>query len=188
MKTVGKTLLVVLLSIAALGLACSDQSSPGKGEAKDAEVKKVPLDSIYSTNGQQGLKPVDREQLGELYELAQRIGASNVFMARGDAIAAARDATWRVFRAPWHPVDEPVDSGRHVKSDEFWLVAYLGVGGKGGGWLVKSAVVKGTEVRLSSVKGTPEKHVEIGTDKVVRNALRTAAISAGVPFDKNKKD
>src|SRR5439155_15876127 len=60
MKTVGKTLLVVLLSIAALGLACSDQSSPGKGEAKNAEVKKVPLDSIYSTNGQQGLKPVDR--------------------------------------------------------------------------------------------------------------------------------
>jgi hypothetical protein len=132
---------------------------------KKVETKKVPLESIYSTSGQKPLKPVSAafrllndgtkeyvepygHTLQEIYRRFQG-GASNVFLARGDDIAAAVAATWEVYTAR-HPVAEPASlRSPPRKSVDLWLVAYLGVEGSGPAWLVKSATVSGKDIRLT---------------------------------------
>lgn len=163
MNRLCKLLLLFLLSLLALGVASPNRCLPGNKEAKKVDAKKVPLDSIYSTSRQKGLKLIDQGQgdkafpneMRELYRQSIRMGASNVFLARGDDIAGAVKATWEVFTAG-QSVDEPVSSDKHSRSEQFWLVGYLGVSGSGGAWLVKSAEVKGQDIRLNYVKGTSD--------------------------------
>jgi hypothetical protein len=100
MRTFGRTLLIMLPVLGVLVPALS-QSSLGNQKAEKVEEKQVALKSIFSTSRQKGLKVVERgegkaydHELEELYQrCTDGVGASNVFLARGDDIAAAVKAT-----------------------------------------------------------------------------------------------
>jgi hypothetical protein len=107
----------VMTGIVILVLGCSDRdkrdSGPDRGE--EPKVQTIPLDSVYSTNGQEKLKPVSRRleepygmDLEELYRNSQGMGASNIFLVRGDDLAAAVKATRRVFTG-YRSADVPVN-------------------------------------------------------------------------------
>jgi hypothetical protein len=143
---------------------------PGAEEAKmREEAKKILLGSIYSTSRQKGLKLVDqgqgdqafRLQIRELQQQAVKMGASNVFLVRGDDIAAAVKATWKVF-AGGYPATEPVSFDQQHKSEKLWLVAYLGVAGSvPPAWLVHEAQVQNNALRLvfqRSMSETDDEH------------------------------
>src|SRR4051794_1941005 len=90
--------LAVILPFLFVGVAIASLLTPANGQDKKAESKKVPLESIYSTSGQKGLKKVwgagDNEFLpGQLHQSAMRIGASNVFLVDGANAARAIHAT-----------------------------------------------------------------------------------------------
>ena len=149
----------VLLAMALLLLLVqSEGRKTRKGEEKPGDkMTSIPLNSIYSTSIQEGLKVVNpghanaafENQMQELYRQSIKMGASNVFLARGDDIAAAVKATWEVFTR-WRSVDEPASYDRRSKSGQYWLVAYLGVTGSTPPVLVvKSVEVSGQEIRLT---------------------------------------
>jgi hypothetical protein len=146
------------VGIAVLCCALSRDRGARAGEEKpDEKMKTIPLNSVHSTSRQEGLKLMDqghgdegfRNEMRELYQQSIKMGASNVFLARGDDIAAAVKATWEVFTQGL-PVDEPASLNRHSKSEQYWLVAYLGMSGSAPpAWLVKSVHVSGLDIRLS---------------------------------------
>jgi hypothetical protein len=120
-------------------------------------VKRIPLDSIFSTSRQKGLRLVDQGrgdegfefQIRELQQNAINTGASNIFLVRGDDIRSAVRATRDVF-CGGRAVDEAVNSDPESKPRDYWLVAYLGVAGSDPpAWVVKSVEVKSKEIRLS---------------------------------------
>lgn len=126
----------------------------GDEGTKSAAPKVIPLKSIYSTSRQEGLISVDqrtadqslREEVQRLHKRALGMGASNVFLARGNDIRSAASATQLAFSSI-EPVNEPV--GQELKSDTLWLVAYLGVAGSNPpNWEIKSAEVDINRVRL----------------------------------------
>src|SRR5262245_25918428 len=131
-----------------------------QGDKKHAEAKVVPLDSIYYTFRQKGVKPFSQRDveekyhiiLKELFQTATGMGASNVFMVRGDSISEAVDATWFVFCRS-EPARQATPPPRMSKSDKFWLVAYLGTHGSHGEWLRKSAQISGKKIRLTYYNG-----------------------------------
>lgn len=156
MKRLSNVLLFSLLPILTLSAASLHQSPGRKEEGKKVEAKKVPLASIYSTSHQKGLKWIERgrgdnafpNHMRELYQQSTRIGASNVFLARGDDIAAAVKATWEVFTR-WQSASKPVSADWRSKSEQYWLVVYLGVEGSDPPeWLVSSVIVSGKEIQL----------------------------------------
>ncbi len=164
MRVVFFTLLVFGLSSLVLGLSgCEGRGSATAPPPRIKEIKEgqsIPLGSIYSTSRQKGLKLIKRgvgdeafaNELRELYQQSIRMGASNVFLARGDDIAAAVKATWEVF-THGRSASEPVSADRRSKSERYWLVAYLGVSGSGPpAWLIKSATVSGRTIRLAFTK------------------------------------
>jgi hypothetical protein len=122
------------------------------------EVRKIPLGSIYSTNGQEGLKAVRlglEEPYGhDLQEIVRefRSGASNIVLVRGKDIAAALKATRWAFTAN-RPADVPVDPEDGSKRAPLWLVAFFGAAGSDPpAWLVQSIEVRGRLVRVVFVK------------------------------------
>ena len=138
----------ILLTGLLIAVFCLNETASGDDKEKQVETKKIALESIYSTNGQKGLKAVEQKEMGELYRQSIKMGASNVFLARGDDIVAAIQASWEVFTGG-QPVSEPASSVGNSKSEQYWFVAYLGVSGPGGAWLVKSVEVKGENIRLT---------------------------------------
>jgi hypothetical protein len=157
MKRFGKLSLLCVLPLLALAAAGPSRCLPGEKEEKKAGAKAVPLGSIYSTSRQKGLKRIDRgegdeafpNEVRELYQQSIWMGASNVFLARGDDVKAAVKATWEVFMRG-QPATGPVSADRRSRSEQYWLVAYLGVGGSSPpAWLVKSAKVSGRTIRLA---------------------------------------
>ncbi len=117
---------------------------------KTEEVKKIPLESVFSTDMQPGLKLVERgrHSVEKLHECASRIGASNVFLAQCDDVQTAVDVTSYVFGGG-QSADKPVTARLRSDSAQYWLVAYLGVSGSGGAWRIKSAEVSQSSVRLA---------------------------------------
>lgn len=130
--------------------------------AKKVETKEVPLESIYYTFPQKGLKALNKRDVDEKYHLvmqeiyntAVRMGASSVFLARGDNTSEAVKGAWWVFRMN-NSAEEPSPLHSSSKSDQFWLVAYLGSAGSHGEWLLKSARIGEETIRLvyCQVKG-----------------------------------
>ena len=143
----------------------------------EADVQGIPLQSIYSTNGQEGLRSVTdsfilqkdgtkkyAEPYGHfLAEIHQdlRSGASNVFLVRGKDITAAVQATWLASvggRSAEVPVS-PEDGSERTPS---WLVVYFGIqGSEPPGWLIKSVERRGETVKLNYMKRlaeTKDKH------------------------------
>jgi hypothetical protein len=146
-----------LLLLSALGVSEAAGARPGAQEGPKAVAKQIPLGTVHSTSHQAGLKRVDQgvgdeafpNQMRELYQRSIGMGASNVFLARGAGVAAAVKATWEVFTHSI-PADTPVSPDRPPKSDEVWLVAYLGVEGSDGpAYRVQGVEVSGTDIRLT---------------------------------------
>jgi hypothetical protein len=160
MRRFGKPSLLCVLPLLALAAPGPSRRPPGgKGEEK-AGAKAVPLGSVHSTSRQKGLKLIDQgkgdeafpNQMRVLFERSIRMGASNVFLARGDDLKAAVKATWEVFRYG-RSASGPVSADRRSRSERYWLVAYLGVDGSvPPAWLVKSVKVSGRTIRLAFTK------------------------------------
>ncbi len=155
-----RTLLLIALPILAAAMAAITRGAPRDEGPKKVATRNVPLKSVYSTSRQKELKLIDQgtgdagfsNEMRELYKQATRMGASNVFLARGDDIAAAVKATWEVFRQG-QSAAEPVSADQRSKSAVYWLVAYLGVAGSQPlEWQVKSIQLTGEEVRLTYTK------------------------------------
>ncbi len=97
--------------------------------AGDSEkLEKIPLDSIYSTFSQKGLKNItDRENM--YYEelmTKSKHGASNFFLVRGDDFSKAIEATHRVAVA-----GSIVDriTLEEQPQGQVWMVVYWGIAG-----------------------------------------------------------
>ena len=139
---------------------------PADDGTKTVEPKRVPLGEIFSTSGQKelnkNLRTIERpisQGKNKLYDtlLAGR-GPPTAFLARGDDIGTAVDATVAVF-CHGFPVDEPVSAYERPNSDQLWLVVFLGVEGSGLAWLVQSAQISRKEIRL-----VYKKHFALGDD------------------------
>ncbi len=144
---------VLLLTLSTVQVNWSQESPPRQEKAK-VETKKIPVELIYSTSRQKGLKLLDQGQSDEGFEFQMRelqqhaikTGASNIFLVRGDDIRAGVRATWAVFCAA-HSVDYAVNADPESKSQKYWLAAYLGVAGSSPpAWLVDSVQIKGNQV------------------------------------------
>jgi hypothetical protein len=167
MKAILKAMpLLLLLFLSVLALSIGNRG-PGlvAQQEKKVEAKQIPLESIYSTSRQEGLKRFDQahgdQGFRDLYQRSTGMGASNVFLARGDDIVAAVKATWLVFMAG-HPADSPVAFDRDSRSDHYWLVAYLGVAGSSPlAWRVESVQVDAAKVRINYRRGTSETDDEL---------------------------
>lgn len=155
MSQIGKAVhVLVLLSVLMVSGAEEGRSD---GREDQVKAKQVPLKLVHSTSQQAGLKRIDQgvgdetfpNQMRELYQQSIKIGASNVFLVRGEGVAAAVKATWYVFT---HGIsaDKPASADYPPKSDEMWLVAYLGVEGSGPpAYRVQSVEVSGEDIRLT---------------------------------------
>lgn len=148
--------------VVALALCGGNSLSQPTADEKPAKEKStpIPLDSIYSTSVQKGLRrlprPAGRElrnALDELHVALVHMDISNVFLARGGDIQEAVKATERAFT--WgQPVEQPVTPEDRVKPETIWLVAYLGVASSVPSyWLVQSAEVRGNTVRITYARG-----------------------------------
>src|SRR5437870_1400217 len=123
-----------LAIITCLSSLVAARNSGALAQSNGRATNEVPLDTIYYTHEQKPLKfiapDVDEKdfhkQLKNLSSRASSLGASNVFLVRGERISTAVQATWSVFA--WHvAVDEPVLYPQ-AKSEQVWLAVYLGVG------------------------------------------------------------
>jgi hypothetical protein len=125
------------------------------------EARTIPLEAIYATNGQKGLKPVLRlfkepygHDLNELFR-SSAMGASNLFLVRGEDLAAAVKGTRLVFTGGL-PAERVVEGPNVPKAAPLWAVAYLGTAGSNPPmWLVQSVVLKGPTVRVTFRKEKP---------------------------------
>lgn len=141
-------LLTVLLMFSGEG----NQRILAQGDKK-AKGKEIPLREIYYTLDQPGVKWLlfDEncpKEMNALNESVRQLGASNLFLARGDNSTAAIKATWEVF-CKGQSVAEPVPRLASSRSDQFWLTAFLGSTGSHGAWLLKSAYIDGKTIRLN---------------------------------------
>ena len=93
MKLYYHTLLVLILLLV-LGLAGLHRLSVADGQNTKSDVKTIPLEMLYSTNGQKGIKSVGEVGAsaifpGQLYQKSLEIGASNVFLVDAKNVATA---------------------------------------------------------------------------------------------------
>ncbi len=149
---------VVFVVLALLVTSC-DSASKEKPEPEPV-AKTIPLKSIYSTNGQEGLIPVKRREKdpskAHLEAIRQEVrgGASNILLVNGDDIVQAVNATRWAFTGG-RSLEVPVrpEPGDGPKPASFWMVAFLGIDGSTPpAWLVRSAERKGQNIRLSVIK------------------------------------
>jgi hypothetical protein len=145
------------VAVVAMGLSPTTPVQPVDPYYADSDrvkAKKIPLDSIYFTGEQEGVKLVGKGDekvrviLEELYDKASGIGASNIFLTRGNGIERAVKATWSVF-ANRVSADTPVAFDPQEESGDFWVAAFLGVDGPGSAFQIESAQIEGKVIRLS---------------------------------------
>ena len=116
------------------------QPQPDKADAKPVS---IPKEQIYTTSSEDGFKKQllalfrskdDTPVFPYSYDLkvimqdSHGMGASNIFLVRGDDITQAVAGTRSVF-ATAESADHPPardGRGRKVKSEKMWLVVYLG--------------------------------------------------------------
>jgi hypothetical protein len=150
----------VTFALSALTLALAGCISPSKEEPNpepEPETVTIPLASIFSTNGQEGLlslrngaaDPCEFDMAAIRREVGS--GSSNIFLANAGDIVQAVNATREAFlggRSAEVPVLPELAGG--PKPTSFWMVAFLGVtGSEPPAWVVRSAERKGKVIRLS---------------------------------------
>lgn len=152
-----RTRTLVLVAAGAAGVVSALGQPPPKADAPVEQVRTIPIDSCYATNGVSGGKHISDGSeepyaldLGELIR-GNRSGASNVALVRGKDIAGAVRATRWTF-ATSYGADAPVRPDPGNTNEEplpFWLVAYFGAGPSHPGFgQVQSAEVRGHTVRV----------------------------------------
>ncbi len=122
-----------VLGVAVFAFAVAASSAEDK-------VRTIPLDLVYSTSTQKGLRAMSRSFTGkdgqkkfaepygyaleQIYLQTQGLGPSNVFLVRGQDIQQAVTATMLVLTGG-RSADQPTGEG----PGKDWAVAYLGVSG-----------------------------------------------------------
>jgi hypothetical protein len=160
-----RTLLVCLL----VGLAIAGSVGYGGREDralaqanKPPETRHVPPRFIFYSLDQKdtnllSLGENDKECQVEMRLLFKGLagqGPSNVFLVRGDSVAEAVEGSWRGFCRN-ESADSPISGRPFSKSEDFWLVAYLGTMGSHGEWMIKGAEVTENRIRLSYERRKP---------------------------------
>ena len=104
--TIRLTLLVVLLAFGAWALVAvlwrhhlpDVSAQEKKNKEANEEERKIPLASVFTTSGQDGLTHVARENyLSEIYVKTSGFDASNVFLVRGKNFNEALYCTKTIF-------------------------------------------------------------------------------------------
>jgi hypothetical protein len=116
----------------------------GCGADAQEKFEKIPLDRVFSTNRQEGVKePPERKLIEDLSKL--RNGASNIFLVTGKDINEAILATRKV-------VSGGVPGGRmnlaRPEDEHSWLVVYFGLGASGPEWTIEGVERSGKTVRV----------------------------------------
>ena len=146
----------------------------GQKKKEDAKVVSIAKDAIYTTSREPGFKKQlvalfrrdkDGREKGEYpysYDLKMiekdGMGASNVFIVRGEGINDAVSATRLVVTAG-DSVDEPPKydkNNERIDSKRHWLVVYLGTAGSEPPiWEVKSVFVSDRTIEFTYSKSKP---------------------------------
>ncbi len=140
----------------AIGVIALSSCAPAP---RTEEMRLIPLESAYSTNGQEGLQPVLRrldepcgKALDQMYQGSYGMGTSNLLLVRGEDITAAVKATRWAFLGG-RSADMPVDPEDGSMGGSLWVVVYFGTAGSGPpAWLVHGIEVKGRTVRVTFSK------------------------------------
>lgn len=136
---------------------------------KEPEPQTIPKNEVFTTSVEQGFKdrlvPAFRStkdgdkpafpysfDLKMINQDSQGMGASNIFIVRGDDVAQAVASTRLVF-VTGGSADTPPEndiSAKKIKSEKLWLVAYLGSAWSGPPkWRFKSANVNKQSIEFA---------------------------------------
>jgi hypothetical protein len=140
---------------ASAGLSGGEDCALAKDPKKPPERRQIPLASVYYSFPQEGTKLLDhgsndkecRNRLIRLKEKLTKTGASNVILARGDSVAEAVEASWLAF-CQSEPASSAVPPSVGCKSNQFWLITFLGTDGSHGEWEIKGAEISGNRIRF----------------------------------------
>jgi hypothetical protein len=141
---------VVLFPLAA---STGQESKNGDGKKKE-----IPLNSVYFTDQQAGLKwltlgEADKDLqkvMLEVFRAISKLGASTVFLASGDNIREAFGSSWEAL---CHGAGtENLVKTENLKSNEAWLVVFFGIQGGKGTWQITSVEIKDKQIRMSYKK------------------------------------
>jgi len=112
------------------------------GAIQEGRIREIPFDTVYSYNGQKGMKWIvpEEKEYGESLPLP---GASNVFFVTGDEIKDAVIQTLMVLNHGYGVDDVALSRQR---SNQFWLVAYLGTAN------IPSFTVKSIEIEKKTIR------------------------------------
>ena len=137
--------------------------------AQAEETRNIPLESSYSTSGQKGLRLVGSgyflqddgtkkylEPCGSELEAISReagsVGASNVFLVRGNDIAGAVRATRWVFTGG-RSADVSTLADAEAKQAPVWAVVYFGrAPSEPPVWLIRAVELKAKTMRVTFLK------------------------------------
>ena len=154
MKLNKSTAVVICFCLFSLGFTCGAAISRGLPEEQASRVAEIPLTEIVTTSTQQGLKRFGEQIAGiekestEMAMVASNLGASNVFLVRGNDAKSAILATCRIFTAGRN-VEYPVAADPNSNSDEYWLVAFMGCAGSSPPqWEVATVQKHGAAMRI----------------------------------------
>jgi hypothetical protein len=143
---------------------------PKQGKPPKMTAQKIPLEQVYSTNGQEGLIPVRLGTkapydacLREMFRHSAGIGASNIFLVKGNDITEAITATATVI-AGGNGAERPARGvPPHDEPTKCWLVAYLGMSeSKPPAWAVVKVEKEGKTLRLYYYGRQPPGHAPEG--------------------------
>ena len=119
-----KTQKIVATSVEAMVLAILGF---GCGVDTGEKFEQVPLASVYSSNGQEGIKQIDGSDSHHaemLFAKSTRNGASNVYLVRATDIKGAISATNKIVNGAARC--DNIDAGA---DGEAWMIVCLGVAG-----------------------------------------------------------
>jgi hypothetical protein len=110
--------------------------------------RKIPLESIFTTSKQEGL--LEAPDLEAFYMGSCILGASNIFLVRGNDIKEAMQATHQIFTGGGSASRVPAISRIRSHAKTVWLVGYFGVrGSTPKAWLVDSVELHDNKIRLN---------------------------------------
>lgn len=139
----------------AVGVAGWVDHSLAQVKALAPPVVQLPLDSMYTTSEQEGVKrltftrgtPAEKAEL-TLRKQATSFGLSSVFLVRGRDIGDAVRATEKAFTLGFG-AETPIDPDQGRREEGVWLVAYFGVTASSPPqWVVRGVERAGTRFRV----------------------------------------
>jgi hypothetical protein len=148
MNTFLTAAVIALAPLLGFALALPGPHALAGDKGKKEPVKKIPLQSIYATIPQEGVKHVERgrKEMAQILDKGKGLTFSNIFLVPGKDINAAIAATHVVFTESVPP-EFPDDPGTGIK--DCWLVAYFGLSGGGSPtWQLESVEMRDRVIQL----------------------------------------